>query len=394
MLFDEIRQLGRVRASCLFLLGAAISFTTLALVVGQNEDAPRHSTSRSEPVELEGDAPLQRRLPLRRMIGMKLVTPMNGTRPTRQLLARIQRGELGGVIFFAHNLRDTAQIAVASRMIQRAARDGGYPPLPIFIDQEGGEIKRLPWAPPRRSPLAMGEAGPGVARREGAATGRALRAAGINVNLAPVADVRSSPSNFLGERAFGRTPARVERAACGFSRGLLASGIAPTFKHFPGLGAAPLNTDFAAVAITRSRSALRSDYRAYRTCPPPAIMISNASYPALDPTGLPAVLSRRIVATEVREHLAFSGVIISDAFGAPGPNQHRRSATRAVKAGVDMILWGPTDGHRVEDAYRELVEAARAGRLPRRELAASAARIETFRRGLEAPPKRPAPQSP
>ena len=114
--------------------------------------------------------------------------------------------------------------------MRRAAAAGGNPPPLIAVDQEGGLVKRLPWAPPSSAPAAMAN----PARRGRRHRPRAARA-GITVDLAPVADVERRP-NFLGSRAFGATEAEVAREACAFARGLQSAGVTPTLKHFPGLG--------------------------------------------------------------------------------------------------------------------------------------------------------------
>src|SRR4029079_7659805 len=96
--------------------------------------------------------------------------------------------------------------------LQAAAKDGGQPRLLIAVDQEGGSIKRIPWAPPTLSPPQMGTDGrTSTARSQGAATGQALLGLGINVDLAPVADVPAHASSIINKqgRAFSFNPSVV-----------------------------------------------------------------------------------------------------------------------------------------------------------------------------------------
>ena len=140
---------------------------------------------------------------LAQLVGQKLVVRMDGTTPSADLLGRIRRGEVGGVILFGANITTKAALIALTRELQHAAAAGGQPPLLIAVDQEGGSIKRIPWAPPTMSPPAMG-ADVALGRPlPGPATGAALKALGINIDLAPVADVPASTSSFMYRQ--GRT---------------------------------------------------------------------------------------------------------------------------------------------------------------------------------------------
>ena len=309
--------------------------------------------------------------PLSRAVGRKIVTGMDGTFPSRALRARVRKGQVGGVILFGPNVGPGLGRAIAS--LQRAARAGGNPPLLIAVDQEGGAVKRLQSLPPSRAPSQMT---PGTARAEGAATGDALLARGINTDLAPVADV--DHGSFLGSRSFGSNPGVVAQAACAFAGALQSSGVNATLKHFPGLGRTRSNTDLHEVTVDASAAALRADLAPYRQCGSQArlVMLSNAIYPALDPSH-PAVLSRRIIGGLLRRDLGFRVVTISDTLAAPGVASST-TAVRASRAGVDILLYA--DERTSALAYRNVLRAARAGTLPRAAIRASAGRIDALAR--------------
>jgi len=138
------------------------------------------------------------------LVGQKLMVAMSGTTPSSDLLGRVGRGEVGGVILFGSNITSAAALRALSATLQAAAANGGQPPLLIATDQEGGSIKRVPWAPPTLSPPQMGALGSTqTAFDQGKATGFDLRCGGINNDLAPVADVPSSTSSFMYQQ--GRT---------------------------------------------------------------------------------------------------------------------------------------------------------------------------------------------
>jgi beta-N-acetylhexosaminidase len=313
---------------------------------------------------------------------------MTGTSPSSSLLARIRQGKLGGVILFADNIASQRQLKALTGQLQGAAAGGGNPPLLILVDQEGGLVKRLPEAPPFQSPRSMGERGDGAAaRRAGLATGRLLRRLGINVNLAPVLDVPDSGRSFLASRAFGQDPRLVAALGVAFARGLQQAGIAATGKHFPGLGTAPGNTDTAAVRVSTPRGELMRRLLPFRRAVEEGIrlvMVSNAAYPALDPSGSPAVLSPAIVGGLLRRRLGFGGVVITDTMSAPGLAGRPDAPLAALRAGVDLLLYSDGETASVE-AYRTLLRAARRGSLDFSQLAASRARILELKRWLSSP---------
>lgn len=252
----------------------------------------------------------------------------------------------------------------------------------ILIDQEGGDVKRLPSLPPDRSPAEIGasQRPASDARDQGKRTASALAKLGINVDLAPVADVPFGAASFLGSRAFGASPTVVARAACGFLDGLRVGGVAGSLKHFPGLGRARGNTDLKPIRVDAGVAAIERDLAAYRRCAKraPMVMISSASYPALG-INRPAVLEKRTYG--MLRDLGFRGVTISDAFDTPAIANQTRPALAAIKAGIDILLYGMEEtGARL--AFERLREDVRAGVLSRSSVTASAERVIAFKSRL------------
>jgi beta-N-acetylhexosaminidase len=381
---DQPHVLSRVwvaRGVALVVCGFAGGFLAFNVLFGEDPDPPaprRAQTPAPSRVPIAaptaaGDESLQR------AIGQKIVTRMAGARPSLALLYRVYRGQVGGVILFARNAAAPAQVADAVASLQRAASRGGNPPLLIAVDQEGGDVRRLPWAPPDASAEQLG-ADPASALAQGELTARALRRVGINLDLAPVLDVPASEASFLGSRAFGRTSDAVGRAGCAFAAGVRRGGVLTAAKHFPGLGYATANTDDARVAIRASAPALRDAYGPYRAClgSLSTVMISNAAYPALG-VREPAVLSRAVVENELRRRVGFRGVVISDSLEARAVRHVPDLAAKAARAGVDLLVY-PTTEAASSAAYRALLAAARAHPSWQRGLEESARRI----RGLKA----------
>jgi beta-N-acetylhexosaminidase len=317
---------------------------------------------------------------VRDAIGQLMLVRMHGRTPSPSFLARIRRGEIGGVVLFTDNYGARGPAGLIASL-QRAARRGGRPPLLIAIDQEGGFVKRLA-GPPSLAPPQMRSAT--IARAQGFATARSLRRFGINLDLAPVLDV--GRGGFIAPRTFGSTPAQAAARGAAFARGLAQGGIAASGKHFPGLGYATLSTDVSAETIRATRAQLLADLAPFRAAISAGIgtvMVSTAVYPALAP-GVPAADSSAIVSGLLRKRLGFRGVVISDALDTPAVHRSfstPEAARRAVAAGVDLVLaagdtgdYADTDGVSTS-TYDALVEAVRSGRLAEGPVQAAYSRV-------------------
>lgn len=316
--------------------------------------------------------------PLPRMIGQMVMARMTGTTADPSLLARIRDGEVGNVILFGENITSQAQVTQLDAQLQAAAKQGGNPPLLISTDQEGGLVKRLPWAAPSIAPPVMGQDGPGVAQSQGQGTGIALRDAGVNVDLAPVADVAHSAASFIWiqHRSFGMTPGTVAAGAGAFAAGLQAENVAATAKHFPGAGAFPVDTDNA----LQHADLQGIDTVPYQTLIAqhiPIIMVSTGVYPNEDPAN-PAALSHHIISDLLRGQLGFQGVVMTDDLQRPTGHSTGDSAVLAATAGADIIL-ACSDDNGGPLAYSALLAAAQSGRIPRATITAAYDQIQKLK---------------
>lgn len=316
------------------------------------------------------------RLSLARQVGQLIIATYPGRTPTATLLTAIRAGHVGAVILMGPNTSGGVRSTrAATTLLQAAARSGGNPGLLIMTDQEGGAVKRLP-GPPRYA--AVGMANPTTALAEGQATGRLLRSAGVNVDLAPVADVARVNGFIKREgRSFGTSPAVVARAACEFAAGLSRVGIAYTLKHFPGLGDALTTTDTRPVSVRESAAGLYADGAAYRRCGHgklALVMISSASYQHL--TGaVPAVLDPRVY-SRVLQADRVTALPITDSFesGAINAVANEGPARTAINAGVDMVMYSGYESVALS-AYATLLAEARTGALSRVRVAAACERV-------------------
>jgi beta-N-acetylhexosaminidase len=224
----------------------------------------------------------------------------------------------------------------------------------MMTDQEGGLVNRLP-GPPDLSERAIGASpdGPSLAAQAGGTAGANLITAGISVDLAPVLDVYRRPGNFIdqSQRSYSMNPVASGRLGRAFITGLQQTGVAATAKHFPGLGAATTEQDTDArpvelkVPLRELRRIDEAPYRSAIAARVRLIMISWATYPALDPR-MPAGLSPTVIRNELRSRLGFMGVTITDSLGAGALARFGGYGQRgflAARAGADLILCATTN---------------------------------------------------
>lgn len=281
-------------------------------------------------------------------MGKLLALGFEGQRVPPELAAFVRRFGLGGVILFARNCPDAATVRALTAEVGEALRDpfDGSVPL-VLVDQEGGRVERIKDGVPRVAPaLELSKLPEGEIENISEAQSRALLALGIDVNLAPVADVlRPGESGAIGDRAFGDEADVVAAKACAFLRGMRRAGIGAVAKHFPGHGASARDTHLGPGVVDLPRDELlrvdAAPFLALVAQGAPGVMLSHLIYPAVDV--LPASLSPVWATGVLRGELGFGGAILTDdlemgalaAFGTPG-----EVALRAVHAGADLLLFG------------------------------------------------------
>lgn len=324
-----------------------------------------------------------------------------GTEWNARFVRLVRDLKIGGVTYFSYNTKAGARgVAKLSARIRAASREA-IPPF-IAIDHEGGGIVRLRdgvFVPPRGPALGAIRSST-LAREIGRAVGDDLALLGINMNYAPVLDVIAGRAahRVLGARAMGTDPKRVAEIGAAIIEGLQAAGVSAAPKHFPGQGAAAVDSHMELPVIDQTLDGLRA-----RELPPfiaaiaagaDAITTAHISLPRIDGGTEPATLNRRILTDLLRTELRFDGVIISDGLamkavsGRFGINE---AAIRALAAGADMlaVYWTPEKIRGVRDA---IVAAVLSGRIPRERLDDAVRRILTvkLKRGLfTAPPPAP-----
>ncbi|MFD4419994.1 glycoside hydrolase family 3 N-terminal domain-containing protein [Agromyces sp. NPDC058484] len=310
-----------------------------------------------------------------------------GTDPA-PLRAYVDAG-VSGLILMGDNVPATPPELAA---ITAAVRTGAEAPVLIGIDEEGGEVQRLPWDGAASAETLRGAPAP-AARDAFALRAATLAEVGVSVNFGIVADVTPDPESFISGRVLGTDPAgaaeRVAAAVAG-ERGIVMS----TLKHFPGHGAAPgdshTSVPAAPLSLDEWRAGPAIPFRAGINAGAELVMTGHLAYPAVDPA--PASLSpewHRIL----REELGFEGVVVTDDMlmlqhnGLPEYADPGENAVRAVAAGSDLLLYvlpgDPTEfGISIDGLVGSLVAAVEAGRITEERLDDAVRRVLTLRRSL------------
>jgi beta-N-acetylhexosaminidase len=369
------------RRLALLLSGALTAFIT-GLAVGAGGDG---GNSETQPAEAGGQAQEERRqhalaavdrLTLRQQVGQLIVSSFPDPAPPDYIRRRLRASETAGVILFGFNAGSEAGWRRLTRSVQRHARGGAL----VMVDQEGGEIRTVSWAGPSAGQPAQG--GPAAVRRSARRTGRQLRRAGVNVNLAPVADVPGGAAPVMGFRAFDGDATGIAARTRASIEGMRAAGVAATAKHFPGLGRAQVNTDDASALVTGPVTADLVPFRAAIEARAPLVMLSHALYPELDPNRI-ASQSREIVTGLLRDRLGYDGVIVTDSVEAQAVLDRSgvgRAAERSMRAGADLIL--TTGSASWNQIHPWMLREARSSPGFRKRVRESAARVLALKEDL------------
>lgn len=290
----------------------------------------------------------------------------------------VARYHLGGVIYLAKNIGTADQVDLMSAGLQQAARADSGVGLLVAVDQEGGRVNRITDGVTvfPSAELLSGDAA--AVREAGYLTGRQVADLGINVVLAPVADVtRPDMASFISNRSYGADPQVVSQMVTASVDGLQDSGVAAAVKHWPGHGGTDVDSHLELPVLDISREGWdqreRIPFQAAIEHRVSIVLVGHLAIPSLDPSGSPATVSPAMIDGLLRTELGFDGVVMTDALnmGAVEDIDPGRLVVEAVKAGVDILLVPPDLGV----AYRALVTAVEQGEISAERLDQSVLRI-------------------
>jgi beta-N-acetylhexosaminidase len=360
----------------------------VALTAGGAATVSRSGSSKSDAARAEARTGATRAQPcqpasLRDRAAQVLVVGLpDVTDATDPLVTEVLDVGVGGVLLTDGNVASRAQVATLVQDLRRRSRH----PLVVSTDEETGRVRTFegilgPTPSARR--LAK-EATPPAVRQRGQELGSALASMGIDLDLAPVADLDSGPySGIIGDRSFSADPAVATQYALAFAAGLSDGGVRAAAKHFPGHG--PAHGDDHTGRVTSSLSL--ADLNATHVRPfadmvgagIPVVMMSNVDYAALD-RDLPASVSP--AAYRLLRDTGFRGVALTDSVGMAAVNLRWDPATAAVKAieaGADGVL--VTNGKFAREMVDSLEYAVQQGTLSEARLNEAAARMAALAGG-------------
>jgi beta-N-acetylhexosaminidase len=297
-------------------------------------------------------AQLVRQMSMSERVGQLLMVAVGSSGISDSEATIIDRTRAGSVLLLGNSTAGMQAIqGVVSRVREASRRPEGVEVM-LAADQEGGLVQRLRGPGFTRIPSATVQAKQSDAklRRSAYEWGRELKAAGIDANLAPVADVVPTSMVWMNQpigqlrRGYGRSPKTVAAKVTAFTEGMDEAGVATAVKHFPGLGRVRGNTDYMTRVMdrtTRRHDAALAGFEAAISARVDMVMVSSAFYTKIDDEHR-AAFSTVIMREMLREDLGYSGVVISDDLAAAAmrtlPPGER--AIRFVRAGGDLLIIG------------------------------------------------------
>jgi beta-N-acetylhexosaminidase len=280
----------------------------------------------------------------------------------KELAAMISHSSVGGIVLFAENVQNTAQVVALTHAIQQAALTSAQAkPLIIAMDQEGGRVARFADMTGFAGNMAIGASypkhGSHFATEVNSVIAKELKALGINNNYAPVVDVNTNVDNpVINTRSFGESPEQVAELGASAVKAIQAEGVMATLKHFPGHGDTHVDSHLGLPRVDHDRATIDSvDLKpftwAIKHSKPAMIMTAHIQYPVLDKSVFvskagdtlirPATMSRKILTDLLREEMAFEGIIATDALDMAGIAHYFTEVEAVVEtfiAGADLAV--------------------------------------------------------
>ena len=357
----------------------------LWLLLFRSDDEEPAGAPPPEPARTTGPvAELAARLTPEELVDQVLLLGFEGTDASTPFLDKVRARQLGGVLIDRENWLDSATGTALAGGIRAAGREGDRIPPLIVTSQEGGRYRALADLPPEETQLEIGDSRSAQAAEDWATgTAEALAAAGIDLNLAPLADVATLDSA-ISDRAFSDDPAATAELTAASVRGCRAVGVACAVLHFPGLGAASQDTSRGPATVGLDPASLEArdlvPFEAAFAERVPAVVLSLALYTAYDPV-TPGALAEPVATGLLRDELGFEGVAITDDLGAGAARAGQgvdAAAVEALAAGADLVQVGsPADQVGVRE---RIIEALESGKLPEARLREAATRVLELKR--------------
>lgn len=296
-------------------------------------------------IELQWIEERLKQMSLKEKLGQLLITGISGTTLTDETIALITEYKVGGVIFYSVNLPDPA---TALELINNIKKENANNAIPLFlcVDQEGGQVSRLPGFAKLPANKQIGDQNdPELSYTIGTILGQQLKAYGLNMNFAPVLDVNRNPNNpVIGERAFSNDPKIVSELGIATMKGMKDEKIIPVVKHFPGHGDTSVDSHLELPVVRKNLEQLKEvellPFQQAIDEGVDVIMIAHILLPEFDEDH-PATMSEAVITDLLRKELDYNGLVITDDLTMQAITNQYDIATAAVSsilAGSDMVM--------------------------------------------------------
>ncbi|MBU5672937.1 beta-N-acetylhexosaminidase [Paenibacillus brevis] len=322
---------------------------------------------------------------LEEKIGQLFICGFHSLETDEQILTLVKDYHVGGTVYFRRNIESVPQLAALSSALQRLPRNHADVPLFIAIDQEGGMVARLDHEGMSRIPgnmslgaaddLSLTEATARLAAKE-------MLDLGINFNFAPCIDVNNNPANpVIGVRSFGENPLKVAEHGVAAITGYQQQGVIATAKHFPGHGDTAVDSHRGLASVPHDKERLNAvellPFRHAITAGVDAIMTAHVIFPAFEPDGIPATLSRKVLTDLLRTELGYQGVIVTDCLEMHAISKESgiaEGAVQSIEAGADLVLVSHTLRDQIA-AIEAVKTAVKEGRITEERINQSVERV-------------------
>lgn len=320
---------------------------------------------------------------LEEKIGQLVIMGVEGSFMTDETAYKIEKYKPGGIILFSKNISSPIETKKFIKSLQKINKSNSME-LFIGIDEEGGRVSRIPEEYVKiPNAFRLGKEMNGEEIYEiGKIQGERLKRLGVNLNFAPVLDIRSNEKNkVIGDRAFGRDPKTVIERGIPMAMGIRDGHVLPVVKHFPGHGGTEEDSHFVGPVMKKSKEELYEfDMEPFRKAIEEGvegIMVSHVLYQELD-SKFPASMSEIIMKDILRDELGFTGLIFSDdmTMGAIKDSHGiLEGAYEFIISGGDMVLLCHETGI-VEDFIEKMKEGVLKGDILEKEIDEKLERIK------------------
>ena len=305
-------------------------------------------------------------LSLKEKIGQLFIVGINGKKIDDRVKKLITEYKVGGIILYKRNYSSYDEMMNHINELKKINSVNKIPLL-ISIDQEGGRVNRMPdeFVNLKPAKKLASKKDYNIIKESGSVIGKMLYQSGVNMNFAPVADIKSFPDHHpIGDRCYSDNPEEVSKCVISFIEGLKSERVIPVVKHFPGHGATKKDSHYFLPIIKKTINEMEEKdlipFKESIENGVDCILVGHLLFSNIDKR-FPVSLSKRFITRYLRKKYRFNGVVISDDIKMKavevlyGP---KRASIRALKAGNDIVIMRiPFDSQiQVLETTKKLVE--------------------------------------